>query len=85
MKKVRLFLIAAIIMGAATAFNQPSTADEYVQTESGFVLKSVAQATIGDCQSASNVCTYTLKPGHQPNTADDFTTNPAENAVFMPY
>lgn len=85
MKKIKLFLLAALIVGAATAFNQPLNGPDYVLVDGQYILKSTAVGSIGDCIRASNVCTYTLKAGHQPMGPDDFTTNPNEQKVFEVY
>ncbi|MBA2250388.1 MAG: hypothetical protein H0W12_09370 [Chitinophagaceae bacterium] len=85
MKKVKLFLIAAVLMGGATAFNHPYTGNEYVKVDGAYVLKTTAQATIGTCQSSSTFCTYTLIAGHSPVSDSDFTTNPNEHAMFVKY
>ena len=85
MKKIKLFLLAAVIISAATAFNHPLTGPDYVIVDGVYVLKTTAQASIGDCQFSTSVCTYTLKTGHSPLTADDFTTNPNEQAMFVKY
>lgn len=84
MKKIKLLLFSAAIVAAGSAFtNGRMDGPDYVNVDGAWILKSTAEQSIGRCQSAAAVCTYTLLDGHQPNSASDFTTNPNEHAQFV--
>ena len=73
MKKIKLFLLAAMIVGAGSAFTTTKATEElYVLDEDGisFITETEALGKDGSCESFENEkCTYT-SPG-VPNPAGE--------------
>ncbi len=64
MKKFQLFLMAALITAAASAFTtQPTTLGSYFKDGESIVPIT----TDGFCDAGVNFCTYTLIPGRDDN------------------
>lgn len=83
MKRLKLSLVSAVIMAAASAFIPlKRTGAIYVKVGSSFLLKS---SQTGLCVTmTSSACNYELKSGHSPNSESDFIFSTSENKVWQP-
>lgn len=84
MKKVKLFLIAAAMLGIGSsfAFRAKDSGDIYVKVNGAFQLKS-SQSGLCIYQNLS-ACNYVLKVGHSPNSDSDFDYNINDNEMWQP-
>jgi len=81
-----MFLIAAVMLGAASAFTTSPNSTLYVKDDGNWVVKSTVDHITGQCNAVQNMhCSFTLNPGStQPYTDSDFT--PADsNAQWQRY
>ena len=87
MKKIRLFLFAAILGIAASGFNVKFSGEAYVLQGGNYIPKATAD---GACTNGGTVCTYTLLPIEErmheeaPFSAEDFSFNTAEGKTWTP-
>jgi hypothetical protein len=87
MKKIKLFLIGAAILGSASAFIPAADGDPYVLVDGNFIPKD---PNMGSCVNGGTICTYTLLPAEErenidpPYSAADFSSNPLEHKTWVP-
>ena len=88
MKKIKLFLIGAAILGAASAFMPAADGDPYVLVDGQFIPKD---ENMGSCEDGTSICTYILLPENQrvhkkpPFSTVDFSYNPNEQKEWVPF
>ncbi len=85
MKRIKMYLVAAALLGAGSAFIPSTTppGDIYVKVGSEFKLKS---SQSGSCQVQNPaVCNYALKAIHgpMPYQLSDFDYNPDEQKIWV--